>query len=184
MNIELHPLLSISTLVDPRYKRMNFQSPEAVSKLLTRVKNLIRFSSEATTGQCISVEPVVQQADDDLWSHHKQLQRTYNNNNNYNGVTEIGGLPLELQLYLKEDSYPKDVNPLSLWNDSLKFKYTTLSKIAEKFLPLLGTSVPAERLFSKAGNLITEKRNRLHCEKIQKLLFLGSLSASKFHKRL
>ncbi|CAI6352944.1 unnamed protein product [Macrosiphum euphorbiae] len=38
-----------------------------------------------------------------------------------------------------------------------------------------------ERLFSKAGNIRTEKRNRLKGEKLQQLLFLSSLDFNDWH---
>ena len=47
--------------------------------------------------------------------------------------------------------------------------YTKLSK---KFLCITATSVPSERLFSSAGNLIAEKRSRLMSDNIDKLIFL------------
>ena len=42
----------------------------------------------------------------------------------------------------------------------------------DKLVSILGTSVPSERLFSSAGNLITNKRNRLLTENVDKRLFL------------
>jgi len=42
-----------------------------------------------------------------------------------------------------------------------------------KKLPLQGTSVPSERVFSKARNIITKKRNRLGGENASSLIFLS-----------
>ena len=44
--------------------------------------------------------------------------------------------------------------------------------LAKKFLCITATSVPSERLFSAAGNLVAEKRSRLTSENIDKLIFL------------
>lgn len=46
---------------------------------------------------------------------------------------------------------------------------------------MVGTSVPSERLFSKAGQVMTDSRNRLTGEHLNKLLFLGSLSESDWN---
>jgi len=59
--------------------------------------------------------------------------------------------------------------------------YPHIAKIAEPYLSLVATSVPSERLFSKAGNIMTTKRNRLKGEKLQQLLFLNSLNVDDWH---
>jgi len=40
---------------------------------------------------------------------------------------------------------------------------------------MVATSVPSERIFSKAGQVMTDIRNRLTGDNLNKLLFLGSL---------
>ena len=47
-----------------------------------------------------------------------------------------------------------------------------LSQLVKTFFSVVGTSVPSERLFSSAGNLITDKRDHLSPENVEKLLFL------------
>lgn len=53
--------------------------------------------------------------------------------------------------------------------------YPNLSKLAFKYLSIVATSVPSERLFSKAGDILTEKRNRLKGKHLSKLLFLQNI---------
>jgi len=55
--------------------------------------------------------------------------------------------------------HPND-NPLEWWKIKQK-KYPILSQLERKFLAIPASSVPCERLFSSAGNIITQKRNRL-----------------------
>ena len=45
-------------------------------------------------------------------------------------------------------------------------------KVSKKFLCITATSVPSERLFSAAVNLVAEKRSRLTSDNIDKLIFL------------
>ncbi|XP_051176413.1 uncharacterized protein LOC127291369 [Leptopilina boulardi] len=47
--------------------------------------------------------------------------------------------------------------------------------IALKYLTVVATSVPSERLFSKTGILMNDKRNRLEGSKLHKQLFLGAV---------
>lgn len=48
------------------------------------------------------------------------------------------------------------------------------SKVAKKYLGTAATSVPAERLFSNAGEAISERRNRLKPKNVHILLFLNT----------
>jgi len=60
-----------------------------------------------------------------------------------------------------------------VWWEKEGSAYPKLQKIAPKYLILQGTSVPSERVFSKAGNIITKKRNRLEGENASSLIFLS-----------
>ena len=46
-------------------------------------------------------------------------------------------------------------------------------KIAKKYLCIPGTSVPAERVFSKAGELVSMRRSRLKPKNVNMFLFLN-----------
>jgi len=45
--------------------------------------------------------------------------------------------------------------------------------IIKKRLCVLATSVPCERIFSKAGQTISEKRSRLSSKNFEKMIFLN-----------
>lgn len=79
----------------------------------------------------------------------------------------------ELKYYLNQPVMKLDDNPLKYWLMNI---HSGLKNIALKYLCVIATSVLSERLFSRAGNIITENRNRLSGEHLQQLLFLNSLS--------
>ena len=62
-------------------------------------------------------------------------------------------------------------NPLTWW-EMRATQYIHLSALAKKMLCIPATSVPSERVFSVAGNIINEKRFRLKPDNIDKLIFL------------
>lgn len=64
-----------------------------------------------------------------------------------------------------------NANPWQWWNNH-KSEFPILSLLARRYLCIPATSVPCERLFSDAGNLITSKRTRLGSKIIGKMLFL------------
>lgn len=80
----------------------------------------------------------------------------------------------ELSLYLKSPVLPIKDNPIKWWEEH-KHTYSILAKIANKYLSVVATSVPSERLFSKAGQTVTQQRNRIKGKLLSKLLFLQDI---------
>lgn len=63
-------------------------------------------------------------------------------------------------------------DPLKWWREN-RLLFPELSVLARERLSIAGTSVPSERLFSAAGNLLSAKRSSLACENVDTLLFLN-----------
>lgn len=78
----------------------------------------------------------------------------------------------ELQSYLQESESSIHTNPLNWWRDNGN-RYPNISKIAKKYLTIPATSVPSERVFSTAGDIITAERSRLSPENASILIFLS-----------
>ena len=55
------------------------------------------------------------------------------------------------------------------------YRNSNLYEIAMDYLPILATSIPSERLFWKAGQIIAKRRNRLSGKHLNVLLFLSSI---------
>jgi len=71
--------------------------------------------------------------------------------------------------YIGEPKADHHSSPLQYWKN--KLQYPLLVQLARKYLTLLCTTVPSERLFSTAGNIVTDKRTRLDIDKVEMLLF-------------
>ena len=78
----------------------------------------------------------------------------------------------ELQRYELEEPLDLENKQPLLWWKECELLYKYLSLLSKNFLCIMATSVPSERLFSTAGNLIAEKRSRLTSDNIDKLIFL------------
>ncbi|KAI8123564.1 Zinc finger BED domain-containing protein 1 [Lucilia cuprina] len=97
-------------------------------------------------------------------------------------VNEDNGIPFELAQYLKRPVCPRHTNPIEEW-EQYKQVYPNLYLIAQKYIGILATSVPCERLFSKAGLIITQRRNRLSSENLDQQLFLQNISEEDWFKK-
>nr|KAG5685994.1 hypothetical protein BaRGS_028327 [Batillaria attramentaria] len=62
-------------------------------------------------------------------------------------------------------------NPLSWWRVN-EARFPLLARMAKMYLAIPATSVPSERVFSTAGDILTSQRASLKPEHVDKLLFL------------
>ncbi|XP_008180205.1 zinc finger BED domain-containing protein 4-like [Acyrthosiphon pisum] len=79
---------------------------------------------------------------------------------------------IEVQRYLEDGMLKRNMDPLKWWQEH-KYNYPYLHILAKQTLCCLGTSVPCERIFSKAGLILNDRRCRLKSEKVEMLLFLN-----------
>lgn len=76
-----------------------------------------------------------------------------------------------LREYKKEKRLPLHEDPLMWWNRNAH-KYPHILPIVRQYLSAPPSSVASEQLFSGAGLIYEEHRNRLKGEKAAKLLFI------------
>ena len=82
-------------------------------------------------------------------------------------------IQLEFERYLADPA--ADIKSCALdWWKTNKKRFPVLGILAKKYLGVMSTSVPCERLFSDAGNIITAKRNRLSPSNAEMLIVLYS----------
>ena len=75
----------------------------------------------------------------------------------------------EMKLYLERPTLDPDSDPLNWWQCEKK-KLPVIAELARKYLCACGTSVPSERLFSKAGFIVNDYRNRLSPQNVNMLV--------------
>lgn len=78
---------------------------------------------------------------------------------------------MELDMYLTEHVIARSSCPFKWWNEN-RSRLPVLADVAREFLSIPGTSVPSERLFSKAGDVIRKKRSSLKPKKANQTIFL------------
>jgi len=78
----------------------------------------------------------------------------------------------EVDRYLSEVNLTRSEDPLVYWAQH-KHQYSYLYQLALAFLCSPASSVPCERIFSKAGEVPLKKRNRLSPNTLEKILFVN-----------
>ncbi|XP_069106896.1 E3 SUMO-protein ligase ZBED1-like [Argopecten irradians] len=77
----------------------------------------------------------------------------------------------EVKAYKTEPPITTDSNPLIWWSTHCE-KFPLLANLAKKYLSIPATSVPSERVFSTAGDIVTAQRSALKSENVDRLIFL------------
>ena len=85
--------------------------------------------------------------------------------------TPLEEIRSELHRYQLEEPLDLESDPLKWWHQR-RTTYPHLSTFLQSVWSLVATSVPSERVFSIAGNVVNEKRSRLLPENVDKLVFL------------
>lgn len=75
----------------------------------------------------------------------------------------------EIESYRREPRIAYEEDPVKYWKSSTT-KY--LPRLAMKYLVVQGTSVPSERIFSTAGDIVSAQRSCLKEESVSALIFL------------
>lgn len=82
----------------------------------------------------------------------------------------------ELQAYLTEPVHIR--NPL-LWWANYAARFPKLAILARKYLCVMGTSVPSERVFSAAGLAVSKSRASLDSDTVDMLIFMNKCLRAK-----
>ena len=77
----------------------------------------------------------------------------------------------EVNRYKSEECIEIDEKPLMWWK-MREDQYPLMANLARRYFSIPATSVCSEEIFSVAGNVLSENRNRLLPENVDKLVFL------------
>nr|XP_049462644.1 E3 SUMO-protein ligase ZBED1-like [Anopheles coluzzii] len=154
-----------SMILDPRIKQLGFQ--DDVEKFKNICESII---SELLPLQkpAVEVEKVVKKVSKDVDMLFGDL---FKNKGAQNYKTPRQIAENELHQYLSVENIDLENDPLLWWKEH-QVLYPSLYTLAMSTLCIPGTSVPCERLFSKAGQIYSEKRSRLAPKKLQEILFI------------
>jgi hypothetical protein len=179
-NIENSKTLKRCTFLDPRFKNLPFTHNE---NMLNSLKNDIVeltaqvISTSRSESTSIEHEPQISnQPSDTLTPEVKKFSIWESVDKCVSQMqlsigTSTSRAIVEVQRYLEEPVLKRNSKPLEWWQEH-KYNYPFLNVLARRMLCCLGSSVPCERVFSKAGLLISDRRSCLNTKKAE-ILFLN-----------
>ena len=161
----------VSLILDPRFKLEAFDLKDWSQKLKQesedRFRNLLKteYCSEEFTETDDSRKEIADELDEfsidfnSLYVKEPKIKKQ--------------SWETELENYLKYPRANEKTNILHWWKENEK-NFPRIAKMAKDVLSTMATSVPVERLFSAAGQIVTEKRCCLSNDSINALSCLNS----------
>ncbi|XP_026471365.1 zinc finger BED domain-containing protein 1-like [Ctenocephalides felis] len=169
-NVESNKLYAEATILDPRFKKNGFSD---ITKYEKSVANLKKKFEENCLD--LQVKNMTKQTEHSLSESVWQYYNSGNSVSEYRSHVAAG--VIELNRYINEPIVSPNKDPLKWWYSN-KLIYPNLYQLVLKRLNIIATSVPCERIFSKAGLTLTERRTRLNPKHLAELLFIGSNTES------
>ena len=162
----------LASVLDPRHKDLRFLPSSERAKVYSDL-----LSAATALSQASQVESVVHDVQPPPKRHRKEELLYFSDSSDSNGsspFTELASMAeKEVNLYRAEESIDSKEDPLAWWRAN-EHRFRTLSVLAKKFFCMSATSVPVERLFSKAGTIVSKKRASLHPKNVDCLIFLNN----------
>ncbi|XP_026480145.1 zinc finger BED domain-containing protein 4-like [Ctenocephalides felis] len=164
-NVERSKTFGICTLLDPRFKMKGFSNIEDAKIIKEDLKQKVaKIIEERRLLENVVPMPSTSMEDIDEYNPWTIL-------NNLVGASLHQSTPLcaaikEIDIYLADDSLPMKsaegiLNcPMQWWRNH-QHVYPNLARLFKNQCNVVATSVPCERIFSKAGMVITDRRSRL-----------------------
>ena len=166
MNMEGNQLLASATIIDPRFKKIPFSDRNAAERVIRQTVTEVSSHTPAGSTETDTTSSFDEPSTNSVW--HFFDQQAAESARRPQSITAL----TEIQQYIKTPLLGRKEDPL-LWWKANSHVYPTLTRSARKYLSILATSVPSERLFSVAGELISVKRNRIKPKNVNMFLFLN-----------
>ena len=157
LDVTKAPVLVI--FFDPRFKGLKFLTDNERTIVHNHVAELLQEVDNGEEDDQISIPPLKKHALDILLGDEDTQESNEETVKN------------ELLQYLADKPPSRDTQPL-LWWKTNEHRFSRLAKVAWLYIP--ATSTPSERFFSKAGSVVSKKRNSLKPKNVDVILFLNS----------
>ena len=170
--VEYIEKLADATCLDPRFKKQAFVNSKVADEAVKRITSAVAH-----------VNPLHREEEEDshsataasagamFWEDFDE--RVASLMPSTTTPTVSTNAMMEMRAYLAEPLLPRTSDPLAWWMKCSPV-YKGLCEVMKTRLCIVATSVPSERVFSKTGQIISDRRNRLSPAKVRELVFLNA----------
>ena len=170
--------LLVATTVDARFKCIAFtddvrsRAKDATVDMMDRNTTIPTPTAPASTSTAAdAAAAATPPRAGGIWAKFDRSRAVANSPSDTPDVHRRDSLCRELDSYLQQPAIDRAACPLEWWSQN-KLNFPNVARVARDLLCVPATSVPSERLFSKAGDVVTKKRNSLKPGKAEKIIFL------------
>ncbi|KAL7740416.1 hypothetical protein ACLKA6_013211 [Drosophila palustris] len=171
--MEKNVLLALSSLLDPRFRNMPFQSASLVAKYMTHLYNLYEEKGETTAA--VSEDEATTDGYD-IWaayrafSHEKHKHITMTGDENQD----------EISSYFCTNISSLQAEPLQLWKDLSQF-HPFLHSLSKKYLHIPAAAIPPARLFTAAGAEVLAQHSKILSDhNMSNMLFMSDCTQEEW----
>lgn len=166
---EQEDLYGFSMILDPRFKKIHFSNRNIANKMVKKLNLLVE--NEISLSQTSQAPTTT--TDTSIWSFHDKIVSNID--------VELESISNELKRYLNEPTINRSADPLIFWLNN-KNNFGHLHDYAIKYLTAIATSVPSERVFSKAEHVLNKRRANLTGKHAEGLIFLNQFSIENWNE--
>ena len=174
--VEDKEVCAVATLLDPRYKTRGFfsgddkvDSAKIMLKQGARKYGLLPEPNNDQVQNEVQV-PGPSKSVPDVWNAFVQKAEREERNPVPRNQDSLDN---ELEKYLRDAREDLSTDPFDYWVKTGKNVYPTLFQLVKRYLIVPATSVPSERVFSRAGLVLSKLRSQLGPESVNMLIVLN-----------
>ena len=183
-SFETNNLLAEATLLDPRFKRSGFEDATAAEQAVLNVTAAASQTNGASATEeniaynvtvtepdgTVSTQqmPVTLPPSSSIWSDYDQ--RVYIIVAAQNPAAEA---QTQMRQFLEEPLVPRQESCMEWWQSRAAI-YPRLLEVVRERMCLVASSAPCDRLYSKSGSVLMDRRSRLDQSEVRQLVFLNA----------
>ena len=157
-NVEDVRELALAALLDPRFKKECFRSPDKARKASSWLENEINASKRFLTASANLVAPSLSASepikksllwgkfDEDMAQKKHRVEPVHDD------------AKVEIKMYLGLGTIERHEDPVQWWQKTGNGLFPDLFPLTLKYLCIQGSSILSDRLFSNAGLIISQRR--------------------------
>ena len=173
---------TFATFLDPRFKDKMFKEDQklVIKQELTKYMEDKKPQEEEKTTKETNKEAKETTSTEETQENAFKFWATFDKETEeeLDIMADVSAIDLEMSRYLEGRRCARETNILKWWKENEKY-FPNMSTVAKKYLCIPATSVPSERVFSKAGEIVSARRSRIKSKNVDMILFLNKLQNGK-----